>query len=86
MAAMAAMLDLVSIDFLTNALVDWSDLLGVTGGRFLSMTSAAAHPTWPQWQPSWIWFPCQLVRFFCGSLGVTGGRFLSIISSAAHPR
>jgi hypothetical protein len=27
--------------------------LGVTGGRFLSMT---AHPAWPLWQPSWIWF------------------------------
>jgi hypothetical protein len=20
------------------------------------MTSATAHPTWPLWQPSWIWF------------------------------
>jgi hypothetical protein len=28
-------------------------LLGVTGGRFLSMISAAAHS---RWQPSWIWF------------------------------
>jgi hypothetical protein len=27
MAAMAAILDLVSIDFLTNAWVDWSDSL-----------------------------------------------------------
>jgi hypothetical protein len=26
--------------------------LEVTGGRFLSMTSAAAHPTWPLWQLS----------------------------------
>jgi hypothetical protein len=59
--ATAAILDLVSIDFLTNAWVDWSDFLGgslgVTGGRFLLMTSAAAHPTWPLRQPSWIWFP-----------------------------
>jgi hypothetical protein len=31
--------------------------LGVTGGRFLSMTSVAAHPIWPLRQPSWIWFP-----------------------------
>jgi hypothetical protein len=27
--------------------------LGATGGMFLSMTSAAAHPTWPLRQPSW---------------------------------
>jgi hypothetical protein len=57
---MAAILDLVSIDFLTNAWVEWSNFfvahLGVTGGRFPSMTSAAAHPTWPLWQPSWILF------------------------------
>jgi hypothetical protein len=38
----AAILDLVSVDFLTNAWVDWSDFLvahcmGMTGGKFLSM-------------------------------------------------
>jgi hypothetical protein len=61
MATTAAILDLVSIDFLINASVDWSYFLvahsGCTGGRFLSMTIAAAHPTWPLRQPSWIWFP-----------------------------
>jgi hypothetical protein len=60
MATMAPIFDLVSIDFLTNVLVNWSDFvggsLGVTVGTFLSMTSATAHPTWPLWQPSWIWF------------------------------
>jgi hypothetical protein len=57
MAATAAILDLVSVDYLTNACVDWSQffcgLLGVTGGRFLSMTSTIAHSRWPPWQPSW---------------------------------
>jgi hypothetical protein len=57
----AAILDLVSVDFLTNAWVDLSDffswLIGATGGRFLSMTSAAAHSTWLLRQRSWIWFP-----------------------------
>jgi hypothetical protein len=61
MATNAAILDLVSIDILPNACVDWSDFSvahwGVTGGRFLSMTSAAAHPTWPLRQPSLICFP-----------------------------
>jgi hypothetical protein len=60
MATTPAILDLVSIGFLTNTRVDWSDflvLIGVTGARFLLMTSATAHPTWPLRQPSWIWFP-----------------------------
>jgi hypothetical protein len=46
MAAMAAILDLVSVGYLMNAWVDWSDflcgLLGVIRGRFLSMTTTAA--------------------------------------------
>jgi hypothetical protein len=58
---MAAILDLVSIDFLTNAWVNWFRYFGgsleVTGGRFRSMSSTAAHRTWPQRHPSWIWFP-----------------------------
>jgi hypothetical protein len=37
--------------------ISFSGLLGATGGRFLSMTSTAAHPTWPLRQPSCIWFP-----------------------------
>jgi hypothetical protein len=42
MAATAAILDLVSVDFLTNAWVRFfGGSLGVTGGRFLSMTSGA---------------------------------------------
>jgi hypothetical protein len=36
--------------------------LGVTGGRFLSMTSIAAHLTLPLRQPSWIWFPSIIWR------------------------
>jgi hypothetical protein len=32
-------------------------LLGVTGGRFLSMISADARSSWLLWHPSWIWFP-----------------------------
>jgi hypothetical protein len=31
--------------------------LGVTGGRFLSIISSAAHPRWPLRHPSWIWLP-----------------------------
>jgi hypothetical protein len=58
---MAAILGLVSIDFLTNAWVGWSDFfggsLGVTGGRFLPMISSATHPRWPLRPPSWISFP-----------------------------
>jgi hypothetical protein len=59
-ATMAAILDLVSVDYLTNPWVDWSTFfvasLEVTGGRFLSMTSTSAHSRWPPRQPSWIWF------------------------------
>jgi hypothetical protein len=97
MATTAGILDFVSVDYLTNAclgrLVRFvCGLLGVTGGRFLSMISAAAHSRWPLWQPSWIWFPsiiCQTPGltgpdFFCGLLGVTGGRFLLLTSAAAH--
>jgi hypothetical protein len=54
---MAAILDLVSVDFLTNAWIDWSDLLvahSVTGGRFLLKIISATHP---RWSPSCIWFP-----------------------------
>jgi hypothetical protein len=40
----------------STGLIFWW-LIGVTEGRFLSMTSAAAHPTWSLQQPSWIWFP-----------------------------
>jgi hypothetical protein len=40
MAAAATILDLVPINYLMNA------LLGVTGGRFLSMISAAAYSRW----------------------------------------
>jgi hypothetical protein len=36
--------------------------LGVNGGRFHSMTSTAAHPTWPLRQPSWIWLPSIIWR------------------------
>jgi hypothetical protein len=61
MAAVAAILDLISVGYLTNAWVDWSDFFvgnwGVTGGRFLSVISAATHSRWPPHQPSWIWFP-----------------------------
>jgi hypothetical protein len=49
-------LDSVSIDFLTNAWVDWSNFLwlivGVTGGRFLSMISSTTYPRWPLRPPS----------------------------------
>jgi hypothetical protein len=34
MAAMLAILDLVSIDFLTNAWVDWSDFWWLIGGNW----------------------------------------------------
>jgi hypothetical protein len=56
MAAMSTILDLVSIDFLTNAWVDWSDYLvahwgSLDEGRLLSMTSMVLR------QPSWIWIP-----------------------------
>jgi hypothetical protein len=49
---------LVSVNYRTNAWVDWSDFSvahwGVTRGRFLSMISAVTHPRWP---PTWIWIP-----------------------------
>jgi hypothetical protein len=61
-------------------------LLGVSAGRLLSMTSAAAHSGWPLRQPSWTERLGQLVQFFCGLLGVTGGRFLLMISTATHSR
>jgi hypothetical protein len=64
-------------------------LLGVTGGKFLSMTSTSTHS---RWQPSWIWFPSIIWRtpgttgpIFCGLLQMTGGRFL-LIGAAAHSR
>jgi hypothetical protein len=63
MATKAAILDLVSVDFLTNAWVDWSNfwwLIGVTGGRFLSMIISANHPRWLLHPPSWIWSPLIL--------------------------
>jgi hypothetical protein len=60
-------------------------LLGVTEGRFLSMTSTATHSRWPPKQPSWIWCP-STGPIFCGLLGVTEGRFLSMISAATHSR
>jgi hypothetical protein len=87
MAATATILDLVSIDFLSNAWVDWSDFFGVTGGRFLSMTSAAAHPTWPLWQPSWIWDERlrRLVQFFCGSLGVINLHHIQLLPKPHIP-
>jgi hypothetical protein len=47
---MAANLDLVSVDYLTNPWVIWSDflwLIGVTGEKFLSMTSGVAPSRWP---------------------------------------
>jgi hypothetical protein len=112
----------ISVNYRTNAWVDWSDFqgghyvsrlgfhfrliisptpwstgpicgwLGVTGGRFLSMISAAAHSRRPLRQPSLIWFPSIISRtpestgpiFFCILLGVTAGRFLSMTSAAAH--
>jgi hypothetical protein len=69
MAVTATMLDLVSIDFLTNAWVDWSDFL-------------VAH--WKMAATATILDDLgRLIRFFCGLLGLIRGRFLSMISSAA---
>jgi hypothetical protein len=95
MAATATILKLVSVDYLTNAWVDWSDffwLIGVTGGRFLSMTSASAHSRWLTRQHILDLVSVDYLTnasvdwsdFFCGLLGVTGGRFLSMTSTAAH--
>jgi hypothetical protein len=39
-------LDLVSIDSLINAELTGPIFLGVTGGRFLLMTSATTHSRW----------------------------------------
>jgi hypothetical protein len=42
---------LFSVNYRSNALIDWSDFYvaywGVTRGRFLSMISSVAHPRWP---------------------------------------
>jgi hypothetical protein len=54
MAASTAILDLVSIDYLTNAWVDWSNLFVAYWGFFDDSTTA--HSRWPPWKPSWIWF------------------------------
>jgi hypothetical protein len=94
MAATAAILDLVSVDY---ALVDWSNL-------------SVAHWVWLEecsfrWSaPPLIQDGCygrhlgfgfrrlddkrvsRLFRSFCGLLGVTRGWVLSMISSAAPPR
>jgi hypothetical protein len=32
-------------------------LIGVTGGKFLSMITSATHPRWRLRPPSWIWSP-----------------------------
>jgi hypothetical protein len=60
MAATAPTLDFISVHYLTNAWVDWSDyfctLLRVTAGRFFSMTSAITPSRWPPREPSLIWF------------------------------
>jgi hypothetical protein len=72
MAATVTILDLVSIDFLTKAWVDWSDVLvahwGVTGGRFLLMISSTTHPRWPLRLPSWISFPSIRAQTPAGSI------------------
>jgi hypothetical protein len=56
MATMAAILDLVSIDYLDECLIRlvrfFGGILGVTGERFLSVTWAAAHSRWLPLQPS----------------------------------
>jgi hypothetical protein len=46
MAAMAAILNLVSVYYVTKAWVDW---WLIQGDWFLSMTSAAAHSRWLLW-------------------------------------
>jgi hypothetical protein len=69
-------------------------LLGVTGGRFLSMISSVAHPRLPLHDRHLRFGFRQLnderlgwfIRFFCGMLGLTTGMVLSMISSAAQPR
>jgi hypothetical protein len=68
-------------------------LLGVTGERFLSMTSGVAHSRCPPGSHIGFRF-CRLsderlgrlLRYFCGLLGVSGGRFLSMTSANAHSR
>jgi hypothetical protein len=62
MAATAAILDLVSIDFLANAWVNLSDIWWLIGGDwrkvpFDDQRYRSSNPTWPLRQPSWIWFP-----------------------------
>jgi hypothetical protein len=72
----------------------YSGLLEMTGGRFLSMTSVAAHSRWPLRQPS-LRFGFRrlsdeplgrLVQFCVAFLGVTEERFLSMTSASAHSR
>jgi hypothetical protein len=97
MAATAMILDLVSVDYRTNACVDWSKF-------------SVAYLRWGE-EGSFRWSALplvqngryghdlgfgfrrledkrlgRLIRFFCGSLGVTRGRFLAMISSVANPR
>jgi hypothetical protein len=68
-------------------------LLGVNGGRFLSMISSTAHPRYCYGHHLGFGFRRledkhlgPLIQSFCGLLEVIRGRVISMISSATHPR
>jgi hypothetical protein len=78
---------LVSVNYTTNAWVNWSNfcLLGVTRGRFLSMISVRKQLVSVNYRTNaWVDWSDFSVAYWGG--GVTRGRFLSMISSGADPR
>jgi hypothetical protein len=94
---MVAILDLVSVDYLTNASVDWSDFFVAYWGWVEE--GSLRWPGPPLIQDgrygSHLGFSlCRLsdkclgrqVWFFCGLLRVTGGRVPSMTSAATHSR
>jgi hypothetical protein len=54
---MATILDLVSVDYSTNAWVDWSDFSVVFWGVIKRKVPYDDHPRWSLQPTSCIWFP-----------------------------
>jgi hypothetical protein len=79
MAATVAILDLVSIDFLTNAWVDWSDFLVAHWGRL-----EEGSFRWPLIQ-DYLTNACRLVRFFGASLGVINLHHVPLLPKPYRP-
>jgi hypothetical protein len=78
MATTATILNLVSLDFLTNGWFDWSDCLVAHWGWLEESSFRWSAPPliqWPLCPPSWIWFPL----IFSPTPGSTGPIFWWLI-------